>query len=617
MPAPLAAPAYATPGSQGYIPSVTNQPGGTPAPTTQTFGPTNNPLQGPGTSTPTYAPAPTGSGSPVTSMSSANTQTVVDNNTQTMQNISGSPIGNQVDVSGVTRYSDGNYAAAPSDAVQQLDADGHPTGLWTSGGKNYATGPSAGDDPYLKMANDQIEQMKSTARADFLSTIGIIQKQYGDLIATQKDINMRGEAGMRSNLYNLGVSRYGGSSDIGQMQSLESYGLTKVQGFIDEEAKAVAAAQSAYDTGNMKLVDEQIGLAQKAADNQQTAAKAVIDKIQKANDDAKALKQKQDDELKTQKNNILLDLAKSGAPKSITDAVGKSGSMADAIAAAGQYLQSSTNPDLQKYLQYKRDAETKGLTPNDYQSWQDAQDKKAQQAKINEAYATQAAKDKADADSGSSTKVQQKLEQEGRQVLMKEFSSRTGALGIENIKVNLSNHLNSIVMQYYDSKTGNYNIPVAQYNELAIGLANLVSQGGVATDTVLGEINKATAAGDLKSALQYATGAPQTGNTQAMIKNAIDSIDRQASTSIRNRQAALENMKDMLPTDLEQSRKDALIKATKMVGYEGQDRISKTAVNTYVKTHPTEAQNIAKLYQVPGATDSDIEEYLRAQGKIQ
>jgi hypothetical protein len=42
----------------------------------------------------------------------------------------------------------------------------------------------------------------------------------------------------------------------------------------------------------------------------------------------------------------------------------------------------------------------------------------------------------------------------------------------------------------------------------------------------------------------------------------------------------------------------------------------KDAVNTYVKSNPTDAETVAKLYEVPGATDQDIYDYLKAQGKL-
>ncbi len=159
-------------------------------------------------------------------------------------------------------------------------------------------------------------------------------------------------------------------------------------------------------------------------------------------------------------------------------------------------------------------------------------------------------------------------------------------------------------------------MPTAQYAELVLGLASLVAPSGTTAAADRAELMAKTASGDLKGAIQYITGVPQNGNTQEIIKNMIDSIDRQAATAMANREAALQNMRDQAPTDLEQSRVDRLNKSTEMVSYTGQSRISKESVNNYVKANPQEAENIAKLYEVPGATDEKIEAYLRAQGKI-
>lgn len=121
----------------------------------------------------------------------------------------------------------------------------------------------------------------------------------------------------------------------------------------------------------------------------------------------------------------------------------------------------------------------------------------------------------------------------------------------------------------------------------------------------------------MKAAIKYITGVPQNGNTQAIIKNLIDSVDRQAETAVRNREAALQNMRDQAPTDLEQTRINRLNKSTKMIGYEGEERVSKANVDNYVKANPTDAETIAKMYEVPGAKNKDIEDYLRANGKLQ
>lgn len=178
------------------------------------------------------------------------------------------------------------------------------------------------------------------------------------------------------------------------------------------------------------------------------------------------------------------------------------------------------------------------------------------------------AKKAADLAGGSGDKLQQKLEQDYRSILVKEVSSRSGTLGTEDAKVAQANHLASLINQYYDPATGNYNVPKSQYGELVLGLAGMISKTGTPTDSQVDNINQRTGKGDLLGALTYITGAPQNGTTQEVLKNLVDSIDRQAQTAVQNREAGLKVLRGLAPTDLEQSRKDAL-EANTLVPYTG------------------------------------------------
>ena len=183
----------------------------------------------------------------------------------------------------------------------------------------------------------------------------------------------------------------------------------------------------------------------------------------------------------------------------------------------------------------------------------------------------------ADLSSAGSDTTQQKLEQQYRQILVKEVQSRSGTLGTEDAKVAQANHLASLMNQYYDANTGNYNVPKAQYGELVLGLAGMISKTGTPTDSQTENILQKTAKGDLAGAISYVMGSTPTGTTQAVLKNLADSIDRQAETAVNNRQAAINLLHGLAPTDLDQSRRDALEKNT-LVGYTGINSKSKQAL---------------------------------------
>lgn len=154
-------------------------------------------------------------------------------------------------------------------------------------------------------------------------------------------------------------------------------------------------------------------------------------------------------------------------------------------------------------------------------------------------------------------KTQNALEQQYRNALLKEVSNRSGALGTQDAKVNQATHLAALFNQYKDSK-GNFNIPAVQYAEIAMGLANLVSGSNQVSDSAREAILQRTAAGDMKGALTYITGVPQTGSTQAVFKNLADSIDRQGQVAAQLRDKYVGFLHGLAPTGLDQSRVDAL-----------------------------------------------------------
>lgn len=155
-------------------------------------------------------------------------------------------------------------------------------------------------------------------------------------------------------------------------------------------------------------------------------------------------------------------------------------------------------------------------------------------------------------------KSQQELEQEYRTVLIREISSRSGGLGLEDSKVLQANHLLAIFDQSYDPKTGEYNIPAVLQEELALGLARLTSPSGQVGVELAEKLNQPTAYGKMKSILTYWSGKPLTGNTQDVFKMFRDSIQRQGEVAMGNREAGIKYLRGLAPTDLEEKRRKAL-----------------------------------------------------------
>jgi len=218
---------------------------------------------------------------------------------------------------------------------------------------------------------------------------------------------------------------------------------------------------------------------------------------------------------------------------------------------------------------------------------------------------SQISKNYADAQTSKDQKTQQTLEQQYRQILVKEVSSRSGTVGTEDAKVAQSNHLASLLNQYYDPKTGNYNVPQAQYGELVLGVASLLSKTGTPSDSQTELINTATAKGDINKAIQYATGQPTNGSTQAVIKNLADSIARQARTAESNREAGLNVLRGLAPTDLSPDRAKALEQNT-LVPFSGINGIADPKVQALYT--PAVVSQIRTLAKAKGYGDSDLQQ---------
>lgn len=165
-------------------------------------------------------------------------------------------------------------------------------------------------------------------------------------------------------------------------------------------------------------------------------------------------------------------------------------------------------------------------------------------------------------------KIQQKLEQDYRNILAKEVSSRSGTVGTEDAKVAQANHLAALMNQYYDPKTGNYNVPKSQYGELVLGLAGMLSKTGTPTDSQVNSITQKTLKGDIAGAIGYVTGSTPKGSSNAVLRNLADSIDRQARTAEQNREAGLKVLRGLVPTDLDPKRAAAL-EANTLVPFSG------------------------------------------------
>lgn len=142
-------------------------------------------------------------------------------------------------------------------------------------------------------------------------------------------------------------------------------------------------------------------------------------------------------------------------------------------------------------------------------------------------------------------KEQEALKKTYTDRLTKVMSYRSGGLGTQDAKVNQAIDLRVLADQYYDPKTGDYNVPPAQHSELILGLARLLSPSGQISYEQTQDLKaKTLREGIAKTAISLGMDPVEMGGpTQSVVKMILDSIDRQGLTSEKLRGTYMEGAK--------------------------------------------------------------------------
>lgn len=431
-----------------------------------------------------------------------------------------------------------------------------------------------------------------------------LQQQYQDFINQQKLTNTAASGVANIRGYQTGAAEYDPTFQAKTIGSIITAGNNKILDLNTKMASAVATLTQSLKDNDIAKIKESYDALNAASDKRQAALQKTIDDTQKAIKDAQDAQQKITDGI----NAIAVEAAKNGADAKTMAAISSAGSVSGAISAAGDSLQTATGT-LGDYLGYKRQALSVGHQPLSYDDWRNAEDQRALNLKSKEAYASAYASESAKSRFVGSNKNQQALEKDYKNTLLKELSNRSGGLGLQDQKVNQAIHLKSLFDQYYDPKTGAYNIPKVQYSEIAMGLANLISGSGTVSDSARESILQKTAKGDFNGALSYITGNPQNGTTQEVFKNLKDSIDRQGAVAEDLRNQAIGFLHGLAPTDLDPSRVQSLeqntlasyTNPTKDPNIQAENDAEKS-ISNYKLVHPENSAAILKNINIMKTT---------------
>lgn len=147
----------------------------------------------------------------------------------------------------------------------------------------YGDGSGNGGDADYQAITAQFAPLKAQLDASTLQTVNAIHSQFDALRAQQQQFNRAAEASRSVALMRGGTTRYAPLDAAGTMLAQTSYGLQQIANLNAQENTAIASANAAQQSGNMKLMTEALNMAEDARKAKQDAAATVLDQINTAN----------------------------------------------------------------------------------------------------------------------------------------------------------------------------------------------------------------------------------------------------------------------------------------------------------------------------------------------
>lgn len=199
-----------------------------------------------------------------------------------------------------------------------------------------------------------------------------LKQSYQALIDQQKLTNTgaAGSANVRG--YQTGAAEYDPSFQVKTIGSIVTAGQQKVATLNTQMAGAVAKLTQGFHDSDISAVKDAWTLYQDASKERTTAIQKTIDDANKVIKDAQDAKLAADkvtyDRVTKPINDIAMDAAKNGAPKSTIDAIKGSEDVTAATSAAGDYLQTGSGT-VGEWLAYKRELESEGKSYLSYNSY--------------------------------------------------------------------------------------------------------------------------------------------------------------------------------------------------------------------------------------------------------
>ena len=510
---------------------------------------------------------------------------------------------------------------------------------------------------------DSVRQLQSDA-ANVKSTLAQFQSgafplnsaQQAILDATKKQwdttIEMQYEANETyKNAMGMAAARslgtYSPTGSSATVQRAVRQGLAAVSNLQARESQVLSQMLQGFQESNFKMVkesnDQIIAIDKEITNN----LKAVYDSIV-----AEQEKMEKDlyDRVTKPIQEVQSALAANGAPTAIREAVAGAKSVEEALNNAGDWLQTATG-EMGEYIQARREAERRGLTPMSFQQYRDQEDAREVRKKSAEAYASAYASAKgkniadAEAEAIAFKASGASLPSEYAGILQTILGSgkftKDQAKAITNAVLNGEDPLTVVKNQAKGLMTGANATSVEKYEtaknamvDLDATLTDFYAKGG-STSIFKGGFEKViNRLGDVdnpqlvdlatqiqtqlqvyRNAVSGTAYSEQEGKDIASIFPGINKTQGLNEAIIKGRMAAFDSTidgayKSALGNSYETLKN--LENAPKPVS----EFQAKNEIDTYIKMNPAESENIAKMYDMPGANDVSIYDWLKKNNKL-
>ncbi len=511
-------------------------------------------------------------------MGSGNT---TNTNTNTSQNSSGAPID--------TPKTTVTTPTTPTKSQDEIDAEALSTQRLAEaqavhdqilGIQNGTIPLSAGDQAQIDGLKQQFQQM--------------IDQQNLTNTGASGFANVRG--------FQTGAAEYDANFAVKTIGSIVTAGANKIADLNIKMASAVATLTQALKDNKIEGIKSAYNVLETARKDRQATIEKTIEATQKI------IKEQQDkkDAITKDVNAIAEEVAKNGGDAKLRALVSSSPDVATAITNAGDYLQTGTGV-LGDYIQYKRATTAKGLVPLDYMAFKDNEEKKASQRKSSEAYSSAyaSAAGKAAAEAKFGTGEGGPLYSGMKSATATAVRGKVTKFGSESTVTNFTKIQEAYnLTKSLSDKTTN---PVDDQS-LIYAYAKAMDP-----DSVVREGEYAT----VKKYSQSWTDAFGRSVNQAI--NGTGFLTEKARENIKKGIESKYNSTTKSYDNLYKQYSEGINKITGgtngedfLVDYKmSQDSDPETSVNDYITANPEKAETVAKLYEIPGATDEDVWAYLQ------